>query len=119
MASSGILRVRLVYAGPGAVWRRTLRLPAGATVGQAVEASGFAREFPDQDPASCGVFGQLCREDRVLADGDRVELYRPLVFDPMESRRRRAAHRAAKASSANRKNARPQAGRREAGQSNP
>src|SRR3546814_10501406 len=42
-----------------------------------------------------GVYGQECTLDRVLTDGDRVEIYRPLVFDPMESRRRRALHRKA------------------------
>ena len=41
------------------------------------------------------MFGQACEFDRVLADQDRVEVYRALVFDPMESRRRRAVHRQA------------------------
>ncbi len=40
-----------------------------------------------------GVYGQRCRDDYILADGDRLELYRPLQFDPKESRRRRAMHK--------------------------
>lgn len=96
MGSDGVVHVRLVYARPGLVWRRKLRLPAGATVGDALEAGRFAEQMPGQGEAvSYGIFGQACREDHVLADGDRVEIYRPLAFDPMESRRRRAAHRAA------------------------
>jgi putative ubiquitin-RnfH superfamily antitoxin RatB of RatAB toxin-antitoxin module len=96
MGNEGIVRVRLVYARPGLVWRRKLRLPAGATVGDALEAGGFTEQVPGREGSvSYGIFGQACRADHVLADGDRVEIYRPLVFDPMESRRRRAAHRAA------------------------
>jgi putative ubiquitin-RnfH superfamily antitoxin RatB of RatAB toxin-antitoxin module len=96
MGNEGIVRVRLVYAGPGQVWRRKLRLPAGATVGDALEAGRFAEQVPNREGVlSYGIFGRTCRADHVLADGDRVEIYRPLVFDPMESRRRRAAHRAA------------------------
>ncbi|HEU0229927.1 MAG TPA: RnfH family protein [Burkholderiaceae bacterium] len=98
MANSGTVRVTLVYARPGFVWRRALRLPAGSTVWQAIQKSGFMDQVPDQGGiVSCGIFGQSCGNDRVLADGDRVEILRPLVFDPMESRRRRAAHRAARA----------------------
>lgn len=93
------VRVSLVYAKPGFVWRCKLRLPPGATVGQALGASGFARLFPGYgDTVSCGIFGESCSESRVLTDGDRIEIYRSLVFDPMESRRRRAAHRQARPS---------------------
>src|SRR5690606_42087026 len=55
--------------------------------------------FPGLDPWACGVgiFGRQCRADTPLADGDRVEIYRPLTYDPMVSRRRRAEHRRAKA----------------------
>ncbi|UYO95376.1 RnfH family protein [Pollutimonas sp. M17] len=89
--------VQVVYAEPGSAWQADLRLPARSTVEQALRASRFARLFPNYpyDSLKVGVYGQECALDRVLADGDRIEIYRPLVFDPMESRRRRALHRKA------------------------
>ena len=61
----------------------------------ALALSGFAAEFPEftDHPPATGVYGERCDARRVLREDDRVELYRPLVFDPLESRRRRAAHR--------------------------
>ncbi|CAM3821782.1 UPF0125 protein Bpet2512 [Bordetella sputigena] len=96
MANEAALTVWVCHARPHAAWQCELRLPAGATVGDAVEASGFIQAFPDIDPwnAGVGVFGRVVQPGQPLRDGDRVEVYRPLVFDPMESRRRRAAHRA-------------------------
>ena len=90
------IRVQVIYAaGPDDVWRAPLSVPPGCTVGQAIEASGFAQRFPGEAAAgyATGIYGQACPSTRVLADGDRVEIYRPLSFDPMESRRRRALHR--------------------------
>lgn len=89
------LRVTVCHAWPQESWQQSLTLPPGATAGQAVEASGFASRFPGIDPwdAGVGIYGRRCRPDTVLQDGDRVEIYRPLDFDPMESRRRRAAHK--------------------------
>jgi len=89
------LRVEVIHARPDGVWRRCVDLPAGATVAQALDASGLLRQFPELDDArpATGVFGRICPPDHPLHDGDRVEVYRPLVYDPMESRRRRALHR--------------------------
>jgi len=88
----GTLNVLVCYPQPGGGWQREVRLPAGSTAADALRASGFAREFPDVDPwqAGVGVFGRSCAQETLLRDGDRVEIYRPLTFDPMESRRRRA-----------------------------
>ncbi|HZH56249.1 RnfH family protein [Yanghanlia caeni] len=90
-----ILRVEVIFAWPDAVWRRIVDLPHGATLAHALDASGLFEQFPQlaDPPAPAGVFGRVCPRDHVLRDGDRVEVYRPLVFDPMESRRRRALHR--------------------------
>ncbi len=89
------LRISVVHALPDRVWDRELSLPAGATVAQALAASGFAQDFASLDPwaGGVGLFGKACQPDTLLHDGDRIEIYRPLDFDPMESRRRRAAHR--------------------------
>ena len=92
------MQVEVIHARPTDVWRQKLELPAGATLGDALDASGLLRQFPELIEAPCGVFGRVCTREHVLAHGDRVEVYRPLVFDPMESRRRRARHRARTAS---------------------
>lgn len=92
------LSVYVAYALPDSVWLKALQVEPGTTVAQALFASGFADAFPDYakaDVPAVGLFGQVCSLERVLADGDRIEIYRPLVFDAMESRRRRALHRKA------------------------
>lgn len=82
------------------IWYKRCLLPQGATVRDAIRDSGFeaAHREVDWERAGIGIFGQLCSPETELVDGDRVEIYRPLVFDPMESRRRRARHRQNKAS---------------------
>jgi len=74
-----------------------LELPAGATAAQALDASGYSSRFPGHEPSppAIGVYGRACAPEHVLQDGDRLEIYRPLDFDPLESRRRRAAHKRA------------------------
>jgi hypothetical protein len=68
-----------------------VEMAAGATVRDAVDASGLVVAAGLDEPLDLGVFGRRCAPDTPLRDGDRVEVYRPLSFDPMESRRRRAA----------------------------
>jgi len=89
------VRIHLAFAAPTRLWRRTLAVPAGTTAAQAVALSDFAREFPEftDSPLTMGIYGERCQPQRVLHEDDRVELCRPLVFDPLESRRRRATHR--------------------------
>jgi len=95
-------RVTVVFALPDRAWQQTLCVAPGTTLLQVVQASGFAQQFPAWDTMqlALGVYGQRCAPHRLVADGDRVEIYRPLQFDPMESRRRRVAHRARKLQSA-------------------
>lgn len=70
----------------------TLTVAAGTTARQAVELSGIAGQFPEIDLANLqlGVFGKAVKPDAVLREHDRVEIYRPLIADPKEVRRRRA-----------------------------
>ena len=91
------MRIEVVFAAPTRLWRQALDVPADTTAAQAVAKSGFAQEFPEftDQSLSMGVYGERCDPQRILQDADRVELCRPLVFDPLESRRRRAAHRQA------------------------
>lgn len=76
---------------PRQVWERALRLPSGATVADAVQASGVLAAFPAIDPGTAvlGVWGRKTRPGHVLRDGDRVEIYRPLRVDPKVARRER------------------------------
>ncbi|MFC4274211.1 RnfH family protein [Achromobacter aloeverae] len=97
-AAAPMLSVLVCAAWPGRSWQASLTLPPGASVAQALAASGYGEAFPDQDPWAhgVGIHGHAVRADDILRDGDRIEIYRPLTFDPMESRRRRAAHRGRK-----------------------
>jgi hypothetical protein len=70
-------------------------LPAGSRVRDAIVASGVLGEFDGIDLARnrVGIYGELVDLDRPLADGERVEIYRALIADPKEARRRRAGSR--------------------------
>lgn len=63
-----------------------------ATVLEAIESSGILKQFPEIDLAEnkVGIFSKACKLDHKLRAGDRVEIYRPLLADPKESRRQRA-----------------------------
>ena len=80
------IRVEVVLALAKRVETVALTLPAGATVAQAISASGIV----DVDLNAIGIFGRRVAPATRLADGDRIEIYRPLVLDPKEQRRRRA-----------------------------
>ncbi|AGG88958.1 MULTISPECIES: RnfH family protein [Rhodanobacter] len=86
------IRVEVVYAGAGQPIRRRVELADGSTVMQAIAASGIAALLPGDaiDPARLGMFARRVTPERLLREGDRIEICRPLVLDPMEARRRRA-----------------------------
>lgn len=88
-----MLKIEVVYATPGGQTRYVLELEEGATVRDAVARSGALMEFPEIDLTRnrVGIYGRLVSLDARLAEGDRVEILRPLVADPKEARRRRAA----------------------------
>lgn len=88
-----VLDVTVVYATPAQQTPIALRLEAGSTVRQAVERSGLLQRFPEisLEEHTVGIFGKICATERPLQDGDRVEIYRPLVADPKDLRRQRAA----------------------------
>ncbi|HEY1438652.1 MAG TPA: RnfH family protein [Casimicrobiaceae bacterium] len=90
------IEVTVVLALPDRATEIAVRLPAGATLGDALEGSGLAERHPAVDVARArvGIFGKLSDRKAVLADGDRVEVYRALIADPKERRLRRAAARA-------------------------
>jgi len=90
-----MIKVEIVFAPVAQrVWKKTVDVPNGATLEHALVHSGFYQEHGQQwQEAPCGIFGVQRDRDYRLSEGDQVEVYRSLVFDPMESRRRRAAHR--------------------------
>jgi putative ubiquitin-RnfH superfamily antitoxin RatB of RatAB toxin-antitoxin module len=81
--------VEIVRAWPRRHESMRLRLADGATVADALAASGWS----DADRAELAVFGQRATPRQALADGDRVEVLRGLQADPKDARRRRAANR--------------------------
>ncbi len=88
------LHVEVAYARPDQQVVLAVELEAGATARQAVERSGLLDDFPEIELGTrnkLGVFGKLVKPEAALREGDRVEVYRPLIADPKEVRRRRAA----------------------------
>ncbi len=90
---SGQIHVEVVYARNDRQKAVPLALAEGATVQQAIELSGLLTEFPEIDLAKnkLGVWNKLAKLDQALRDHDRIEVYRPLIADPKEVRKQRAA----------------------------
>ena len=86
-----LIEVEVIDALPNQVWRIRLQLPENASVGQALADPRVIEHCPDVAHRTVGIFGSRCRADRRLRDGDRIELYRPLIIDAKEARRERAA----------------------------
>lgn len=86
------LRVTVVCCAPGWEDLTEVTLPAGATVADAIRASGVLDRRPEMAAAApdVGIWGRAGALAQRLEDGDRVELYRPLTVDPKEARRVRA-----------------------------
>lgn len=87
------IEVEVVYALADRQDLIRLELPAGSTVQQALASSGLLARHPEIDLAKnrLGVYAKLVKPDAVLRDRDRVEIYRPLIADPKEVRKQRAA----------------------------
>lgn len=90
-----LVPVQVAYALPQVQRVISVDVPKGATIEDAIRASGILDEFPEIDLATqrVGVFGKLSTLDAEVRRGDRIEIYRPLIADPKEVRRRRAAQK--------------------------
>ncbi len=86
------INIEVVYALANEQTLLRQQLPAGTTAVEAVKACGILEKHPEIDltTSKLGVFGKLTKPDAVLRDKDRVEIYRPLIADPKEVRRKRA-----------------------------
>lgn len=86
------IAVEVAYAGPQGQFLLRVELPEGATTGDAIRASGIASRLPGVEigERNVGIWSRVCGLSAALRDGDRVEIYRPLVADPKDTRRKRA-----------------------------
>lgn len=87
------IRVEVAYALPRIQTLLALEVPEGSTAADAVRLSGILEKHPEIElsRAKLGVYGKHVKADTPLRDRDRVEIYRPLIADPKEVRRQRAA----------------------------
>lgn len=85
--------VEVAYALPDRQVILQQAVAAGTTIESVIRASGILQQFPDIDLAhnKVGVFGKLAKLSDTLRPGDRIEIYRPLIADPKEVRKKRAA----------------------------
>ncbi len=87
-----MISVEVIYALPKQQTPIRLDVPLGTTVQQAIEQSGVLQQFPEIDLSrnKLGIYAKLAKPETVLRDRDRVEIYRPLIADPKEVRKKRA-----------------------------
>ncbi len=92
-STSRTIVVEVAYATAARQMIYKLHVAGGTTVEQAIRLSGVLEAFPEIDLSrqALGVFGERVRPDDRLHPGDRIEIYRPLVADSKQARKRRAA----------------------------
>lgn len=95
-AKTPLLAIEVAYASPAEQLVQRLAVPPGTTLEQAVARSGLIERFGElaAAPLRLGVFGRLRDPQEPVCAGDRVEIYRALLTDPKEARRRRASRKA-------------------------
>jgi len=86
------IQIEVVYALPYEQLLLKLEVPLQTTIAQAVKLSGLMEKYPeiDLEKNKFGLYGKLSKADVVLREKDRVEIYRPLIADPKEVRKKRA-----------------------------
>ena len=87
------IHIQVCYATPKAQVLRELKVAPGTTLRQAIEQSGILQDLPEIDLATnrVGIFGKIKTLDASLREQDRIEIYRPLIADAKDARRRRVA----------------------------
>ncbi|MCG6887046.1 MAG: RnfH family protein [Proteobacteria bacterium] len=101
MVEQNKIRVEVAYAKPEEQVIIPIDVDPGTTLDEAIRISGILEHFPEIELAQnrTGIFGKIADPDTVLQERDRVEIYRPLIADPKESRRKRAAKKGAQSAS--------------------
>lgn len=84
------MKIGIAYAAPTRQAWLSVEVPDGASVKDAIERSGILQQFPeiDLEQQKVGIFSKLTKLDVTLADGDRIEIYRPITCDPKTVKRR-------------------------------
>lgn len=93
MNTTTIITIEIVYALPNKQTVLTLQIEPNTTVQQAIQRSEILKKYPEIDLESTnkvGIYGKLVKLDTILRHRDRIEIYRPLIADPKEIRRKRA-----------------------------
>ena len=92
-ASQNMIQVEVVYGLTEEQALLSIDVPEGSEVKEVILASNILEQFPeiDLDKVKVGLFGKLTKMDQIVRPRDRVEIYRPLIADPKEVRKRRAA----------------------------
>lgn len=87
-----MIQIEVVFALPDKATCIPLKVAQGCTAKEAVEQSGIVEQCPEIDAThlTLGIWNRTCKLDDTLSEGDRIEIYRPLIADPKEARRRRA-----------------------------
>jgi putative ubiquitin-RnfH superfamily antitoxin RatB of RatAB toxin-antitoxin module len=93
-----MITVEVAYAKPDEQKILVVKVPEGATIEQAIHASGILTFFPEinLEKQKVGVFSKSCLLSDVVYEGERIEIYRPLLIDPKDARRKRVRNRKAK-----------------------
>lgn len=86
------IKIEVVYANPEAQQLISLEVPEHCTVLQAIQFSGILKQFPEINLSQnkVGIFGKIVELNALVSEGDRVEIYHPLLIDPKEARKSRA-----------------------------
>ncbi|BAN35785.1 protein rnfH [Sulfuricella denitrificans skB26] len=84
------MKISVAYASPTRQAWLSVEVPDGATISDAIARSGVLQQFPeiDLEQQKVGIFGKLTKLDAALADGDRIEIYRPITCDPKMVKRK-------------------------------
>jgi len=92
MSDNGSINIEVVYGTPEKQLILEVLVDSNATVEQTIEISGMSQHFPEIDLSEnkVGIWNRTCKLTDTLKDGDRIEIYRPLIVDPKEVRRMRA-----------------------------
>jgi putative ubiquitin-RnfH superfamily antitoxin RatB of RatAB toxin-antitoxin module len=93
-----MINIEIVYAQTQSSIEKSLQMPQGARIADALAQAAADQEFSGVDltNAPVGVFGKVAPRDQVLKEGDRIEIYRPLLEEPKLARRARAGRKASK-----------------------
>jgi uncharacterized protein len=90
-----VIGIEIVYAQPQHSILKALQLAPGSTIADALAAAAADPDFfgVDLAQAAVGIFGKVVRREQTLKDGDRIEIYRPLLEEPKLARRKRLSKR--------------------------